>query len=75
MAPETAREDAGRLDRRRVAQPVDCDERPDRDPPPPSLPARVVLGIPDNFDDCEDGLPPRRVADGEITLLQARTPG
>jgi hypothetical protein len=46
VAAEAAREDAGGLDGRRLAQVGDEQQRPDRERPAPARPLRVVLGSP-----------------------------
>src|SRR5262249_11598944 len=75
VAPEAAREHAGRLDRRRVGESRHRQQRPQGEAPLPPLAARVVLRAADNLDDGEDVLPAGRVADGEIALLDARAAG
>src|SRR6266511_1782675 len=75
VASEAAREDAGGLHRRCVAEPLDRDEWPDRDPPAPAFAARVVLRVADDLDHREDVLPARRVANRQIAALQARALG
>src|SRR5262245_47351966 len=74
VPPETAREDARRLDRRGVGDAREDGQRPGGTPPGPAVAARVVLGVADDRDDCEDGLPAGRVTDGEVAPLQRRTP-
>ena len=68
---EAAREDAGGLDGWSLVQVAQGEERPDRNPPAPALAPRLVLWVADDLDDGEDRLPPRGVADGEISFLQA----
>jgi hypothetical protein len=74
VAAEAAREDPRCLDRRRLAEIRRDHERPDRDAPTPTVAGRIVFGIADQLDDGEDRLPARRVADREISLLEAWTP-
>src|SRR5919201_1859643 len=68
---EAAREDAGGLDGWSLVEVAQGEERPDRNPPAPALAPRHVLWVADDLDDGEDRLPPRGVADGEISFLQA----
>jgi hypothetical protein len=72
VAPEAAREDAGDLDRRCLADPRHRGEHAQREAPVPALAARIVLGIADDLDDGEDVLPAGRVTDGEVSFLYAR---
>src|ERR671923_2205432 len=72
VAPETLREDAGRLDRRRVVEGGDDRERPDRKPPRPPPAGWVVLGIAHDLDHAVERLPYRRVEDREVAALDGR---
>src|ERR687894_2514768 len=51
VPPEALRKDPGGLDRRRVVQVPDREERADRKPPAPASAAGVVLWIADDLDD------------------------
>src|SRR5262245_492875 len=73
MAPERLREDAGRLDRRRVVQVADRREHADREAPRPALFRGVVLGHARDFGDREHALPDCRVEDRELARLDRRT--
>jgi hypothetical protein len=75
VAAEAAREDAGRLDRRRLAEGRNGEQRAKRETPAPAAAAGVVLRVADDLDDGKDVLPAGRVADGEVALLDARPPG
>src|SRR5512133_455981 len=72
MAAEAARPDAGGLDRRRLAEPADGQQWPEREAPAPAVAGRVVLRVADDLHDREDVLPAGRVADGQIALLHGR---
>jgi hypothetical protein len=72
VPPEAAREDTGSFDGWRLAEARNGHERADRDAPAPAFPRRIVLGVAVDLDDREDVLPPGRVADREVALLQAR---
>jgi hypothetical protein len=72
VAAEASRKHSRGLDGRRNRQRVDRCERPDWDPPAPAVAFRIVLGIADDLHHGEDRLPPRGVAEGEISFLEAR---
>src|ERR687883_687797 len=73
VAPEALREDARRLDGRRVVQVGDDGERPDLEPPRPALARRVALGVADDLDHAVERLPHRGVEDREVAALHCRT--
>ena len=75
MPPEALGEDAGRLDRRRVVEVADDDERTDREAPRPACPRGVVLGVAADLDDGEDGLPDGGVQDRLLAGLYGRALG
>src|SRR5947209_426661 len=75
VAPEAAREDAGRLDGRGLAEGTHHEERTQRETPAPAVAPGIVLRLACDLHDGEDGLPAGRVAGGEIALLHARAPG
>jgi hypothetical protein len=72
VASEAAREHARRLDGRRLAQVVEEEPRLDREAPLPAGARRVVLGMGDDHDDCEDHLPAGGVADRSVAELDGR---
>jgi hypothetical protein len=73
VTPEAPWEDTGSLDGWRLAKGRDGCEGADRDAPAPAFPRRIVFRVAVDLDDREDVLPPGRVADREIALLQARS--
>jgi hypothetical protein len=72
VAPEALREDAGRLDRRRVVEVGDRRDGTDREAPCPTLARRIVLWVPDDVGDGEDRLPDGRVEDRAVAALNRR---
>jgi hypothetical protein len=75
MPAQALREDARSFDRRCVVQVTDGDERTDGERPRPALARRIMLGIADDLDDCEDRLPHRRVEDRRLATLDRRPLG
>src|SRR4051812_20354220 len=72
VPPDALREDARLLDRRRVVQVVDNDQRTDGKPPGPPRALRVVLRLADDFHHAEDRLPDGCVEDRRVAALHGR---
>src|SRR4051794_12268514 len=72
VAPDALREDARRLDRRRVVQVADGDERTEREPPGPARARWVVLRLAGHLRDRENRLPDGGVEDRAVARLHAR---